>query len=70
MNRRLNIGLILGFATAMPFSAKAEDGYRLWLRYDQLAEQPTSSLSCRTHFRGVPLRPWSASAASPARSPA
>jgi len=37
-NRRFS-GLILGLATALPFSARAEDGYRLWLRYDRLPDQ-------------------------------
>ncbi len=31
--------LILGLAAALPWSARADDGYRLWLRYDRLPER-------------------------------
>lgn len=37
-HRRL-IGLVLGLAIALPSLASAEDGYRLWLRYDRLPER-------------------------------
>jgi alpha-glucuronidase len=33
------IWLIFGLATTWPFSARAEDGYRLWLRYDRLPDR-------------------------------
>ncbi len=35
LNRRF-IGLVISFALALPFSARADDGYRLWMRYDRL----------------------------------
>jgi len=39
MPHRRFIGLVLGLATALPVCARAEDGYRLWLRYDRLPER-------------------------------
>ena len=39
MPHRRIIGLVLCLGTALPFSARAEDGYRLWLRYDRLPDR-------------------------------
>jgi alpha-glucuronidase len=39
MPHRRFIGLVLGLAVALPCPARAEDGYRLWLRYDRLPER-------------------------------
>jgi alpha-glucuronidase len=36
MLHRRFVGMVLGLATALPLSAIADDGYRLWLRYDRL----------------------------------
>jgi alpha-glucuronidase len=33
------IGLVLALATALPCSVSAEDGYRLWMRYDRLPDR-------------------------------
>ncbi len=39
MPDRRFLGLVLGLAAALPFSTRAEDGYRLWLRYERLPAQ-------------------------------
>jgi alpha-glucuronidase len=39
MPDRRFVGLVLGLAAAWPISARAEDGHRLWLRYDRLPER-------------------------------
>jgi alpha-glucuronidase len=52
-NRRF-IGLVLGFATTLPLSSRAEDGYRLWLRYDRLPERVIDSYRPRLASVVVP----------------
>jgi alpha-glucuronidase len=52
--RRL-LGLVLGLAaTALPVSVLAEDGYRLWLRYDRLPEQSINAYRPRLASIVVP----------------
>ncbi len=52
-SRRL-LGLVLALATALPISAIAEDGYRLWLRYDRLPEQSINAYQPRLASIVVP----------------
>ncbi len=51
--RRL-LGLVLGLATSLPVSAMAEDGYRLWLRYDRLPEQSINAYQPRLKSVVIP----------------
>jgi alpha-glucuronidase len=48
------IGFILGIASALPCLAKAEDGYRLWLRYDRLPEPAIAGYRARVASLVVP----------------
>jgi alpha-glucuronidase len=48
------IGLVLGIAVALPRSATAEDGYRLWLRYDRLPERAVYAYRPRVAIVVVP----------------
>ena len=52
-NRRL-LGLVLSLATALPVSAMAEDGYRLWLRYDRLPAESIKAYQPRLTSIVVP----------------
>jgi alpha-glucuronidase len=54
MSHQKIIGLILGLATALPLSATAEDGYRLWLRYDRLPERVLAAYRTRVASVVVP----------------
>ena len=54
MSHQKIIGLILGLATALPLSATAEDGYRLWLSYDRLPERVLAAYRTRVASVVVP----------------
>jgi alpha-glucuronidase len=47
MPHRRFIHLVVGLTTALPFSARADDGYHLWLRYDRLPERAVDAYRSR-----------------------
>src|SRR5690349_6986438 len=53
-------GLFIGFVVCLPFLSKAEDGYRLWLRYD-LVKNTSLLQEYRTRIAGIQVAGNSAS---------
>jgi alpha-glucuronidase len=56
MPHRRFIGLVLGLVIALPLAASADDGYRLWLRYDRLPQRAIDDYRPRITSVVVPGR--------------